>query len=200
MFIIYGCGGHGRSIADVLVDNGEEDIVFVDENAKDGEKIMGIPVMKSMPEKFAAGDKVILAIGDNDKRKHVATENPDWPYSSVVAHDAYVSRFAEIGLGTFVAHGAYVGPRSRIGQQVIINTHAVVEHDCEIGEFSHVAPGAVALGGVRMGSKIFLGGGTVTRNNVMIADNITVGAGSVVVKNIREGGTYVGMPAVLLKR
>ena len=188
MFIIYGCGGHGRSLADVLIDNGEEDIVFVDDNAKNGEKIMGIPVMKSMPKKFAAGDKVILAIG------------PDWPYSSVVARDAYVSRFAEIGIGTFVAHGAYVGPRSHIGQQCIINTHTVVEHDCEIGEFSHVAPGAVALGGVRMGSKIFLGGGTVTRNNVMIADNITVGAGSVVVKNIREGGTYVGMPAVLLKR
>ena len=200
MFIIYGCGGHGRSVADVLIDNGEKNIVFVDENARDGEKIMNIPVIKDMPDSFSPDDKVILAIGDNEKRSEVAMNNPDWPYASAVANDAYVSRFAEIGVGAFIAHGAYVGPRSVIGEHVIINTHAVVEHDCVVGEFSHIAPGAIMLGNVCIGMGAYVGGGATARNNVNITDSVTVGIGAAVVRDITESGIYAGVPICIIKK
>ena len=45
-WVIIGCGGHARSIADVILDNDQyADIVFLDKNAKNNEKLFGFPII-----------------------------------------------------------------------------------------------------------------------------------------------------------
>jgi serine acetyltransferase len=70
-----------------------------------------------------------------------------------------------------------------------------VEHDNVIGDYVHISPRAALGGTVSVGACSHVGIGATVKNNVDICDNCVIGAGAVVVKNICEGGTYVGVPA-----
>lgn len=199
MLVILGCGGHGRSIADVFLNYCEASskkasFCFVDSNAKNEEKIFGQPVYSDLPM-LRENDTAILAIGDNASRKKVFERHRNLPYISLIAFDATVGTKARIGQGCFVAHRAYIGPECALGIHSIINTGAIVEHECQIGDFSHIAPGSVVAGRTRIGNCVFLGAGTVVGDHITIADDIVVGAGAVVTRDLKEPGIYVGVPA-----
>ena len=64
---IIGCGGHGRNVADVALSLYPKDnIFFVDEKAKKNEKILGISVLKKLPDN---AEKSHVASGKNLNRK-----------------------------------------------------------------------------------------------------------------------------------
>ena len=64
---LLGCGGHARSIADVILANDSEaNIIFVDNAARDGEIILGFPVVRDAPTEARA---FVPAIGDNEQRE-----------------------------------------------------------------------------------------------------------------------------------
>ena len=68
--IIFGCGGHARSITNAIISNGDDmDILFADNNAKIDEKIMGFPVVYNYD--LYEDWNYIIAIGDNDKRRKI---------------------------------------------------------------------------------------------------------------------------------
>ena len=70
---IFGCGGHARSVADVVLNNQPKaKIIFVDSAAKEGEKILGFPVQKTLTEKTVIN---YCAIGDNLTRKKCFEKN-----------------------------------------------------------------------------------------------------------------------------
>ena len=47
---------------------------------------------------------------------------------------------------------------------------------------------------MRIGSHTHVGMDATVKNNTEICSDCTIGAGAVVVKNIKEPGTYVGVP------
>ncbi|MDR0291619.1 MAG: NeuD/PglB/VioB family sugar acetyltransferase [Elusimicrobium sp.] len=188
--ILVGCGGHARSVADVLLsDNPSAEIIFVDVNAGDGEKIFGFPVLKKMP---AAAARVHCAVGDNLKRKAVWRKTN----MSVISKDAYISPSAKVGRGVFIGRGAHIGPLAEIGDGCIINTSCVIEHSARVGNFCHVSVGTIICGRVELGDNVFAGAGSVVKDAVRICSNVTVGAGAAAVKNIAAAGVYTGVPAV----
>ena len=67
--VIYGCGGHARSVADVALSNGIRHLIFVDEQARKDEKIFNFDVIKKYEKKDH--DSCIVAIGDNRERSNV---------------------------------------------------------------------------------------------------------------------------------
>ena len=68
-YVIIGCGGHAKSILDVILFNEPAaDVVFLDKNAKENEKILNCPVVKDYNIK---DEKVIIGIGDNVKRRNL---------------------------------------------------------------------------------------------------------------------------------
>lgn len=190
--VIIGCGGHARSIADVILHkDSSAELLFVDENARPGERIMGFPVLASIPEE---GGRLVLGIGDNARRRCLAG---DTRYHTVIARTAVVSRFASIADGCFVGHGAHIGPEAVIGRGTVVNTNAVVEHEVHIGEFCHVAPNSVICGRSTIGSNVFIGAGASIKDSVAICSDVVIGAGAVIVKDIVTPGIYTGCPARL---
>ena len=193
--VIIGCGGHARSVADVyLFNNPDAEIVFVEENAKDGEEILGFPALKSYDIK---NEKVFIAIGDNKAReselkKHKTTE-------TIVSKKACIGKDVELGNGVFIAHEAHVGVGSKIGEGTIINSSALVDHEVLIGKNCHIAPNSTICGRCTIGKNTFVGAGATIIDKLTISDNVTVGAGAVVIKNIDKPGTYVGNPARKIK-
>lgn len=191
---ILGCGGHARSVADVILDNNpSQRLVFVDKNARENETILTFPVIKSLP---AEAEAVFVAIGDNAKRRKLAEGKK---LINVISKRAYVSSSAKLADGIFVGDGAHIGPLVQIGCGTIINTNAVIEHEDVIDDWTHVSVNATICGHVRVGKEVFLGAGSVVKDGIAICDNVTIGAGGIVIKNIGEKGIYVGVPTRRIK-
>lgn len=195
--LILGFGGHARSVADVALAVGIEELLFVDANARDGENFVGHEVVRefagTLPERWAC----LPAAGDNERRQKQFTEAYErgWPLATLIAPGASLGAGASIGEGSFVARHAHVGPMARVGKCVIINTGAAVEHECVVGDFVHVSVNATLAGRSRLGDLVFLGAGGTVIDSVDVGSHITVGAGGVVVASITSPGTYVGVPA-----
>lgn len=189
-YYLVGCGGHSRSIADVLLTNDAGvNLVFIDPNAAAQKEVFGFPVVENPP---ADADGFVPAAGPNERR---ARESEGRRLVSVVASNAHIGVRAEIGDGVFVGSLAHIGPETKIGRGAIVNTSAVVEHNCRVGEFAHIAPGAVVCGGVMIGERTLIGARAVVKPNLHIVADVVVGAGAVVVDDIAEPGSYVGCPA-----
>lgn len=197
--VIFGCGGHARSVADVALSNGIREMLFVDAKARPSERLLGFPVITEVEFTSMNMQKPIflVALGDNQTRERVFGELVKRGLSPVdlVAHDAHRGVGVTIGAGTFVGNGAHLGPEVNIGQNTIINTRAVVEHGTHVGTHSHVAVNATLAGFVHVGDRVMIGASATIIDRVSICSDAIVGAGSVVVRDIVEPGVYMGVPA-----
>ena len=195
--VIFGCGGHARSILNTLLDNDRNtEIIIVDKNAKDNEKIMGFVVYRDY--ELEENDAYIIAVGNNDARRKMHDSIKKCHYGkcvSVISCSSYMGMETHVGTGTFIAPHAYVGPQAKIGNNTIINTGSVIEHETVIGDYTHIAPHATICGRSRIGNNVFCGAGSTVIDRISICENVVIGAGAVVVNDILEAGTYVGVPA-----
>lgn len=190
-WIIIGCGGHAKSIADVLLYNDENvDIIFLDKNAKKNEKVLGFNVVSDYE---ITDEKIIVGLGDNKKRKDLSLKYYK-NLSNVVSKKSYVAKSVNLGKGIFVAHNAHVGVLSKIDDFTVVNTGANIDHECILEKTSFVAPNATLCGKVHLKENVFLGACATVLPNIQICSNSIIGAGSVVINDIDKSGTYVGNP------
>lgn len=187
---IIGCGGHARSVAEVLLSQDVKSIVFVDKNGRPGETVLGFPVITELPKEVVS---VHVASGDNHIRAEYGQQND----FTIIAPDAYVAESCQVGEGSFIAHKAFCAVEATIGKGCIINTGAVVEHQVSIGDYTHIAPNSTICGKCKIGNSVLVGAGTIIKPDITVGDNIIIGAGSVVVTDLTKPGTYYGIPAKL---
>ena len=196
---IMGASGHCKVVAEIALENGYDNIVFVDLN----------PTIDMLGEYQVADEDTdlenfinekydfIVGIGDAKIRRKVQ-EKLIAKGASIVTliHPAAAIAYdVSIGTGTVIMAGAVVNPGTKIGDGCIINTCASVDHDNTIGDYVHISVGSHTAGTVAMGDNCWLGIGAVVSNNLSICADCTIGAGAVVVKNIIKLGTYIGVPA-----
>ena len=193
--VLMGFGGHARSVADVALTAGYRQLLFVDENAADGELFLEFPVQGSMPPPESHWVYMPCA-GDNHRRHAQMREliQKNLKVATIISPSATVGYGATMAQGCFVGHHAHIGPLTRLGAGCIINTGAVVEHDCVLGECSHVSVQSCVAGRSRLGDRVFVGAGSVVIDKVSIVSDVIVGAGGVVVNSIDAVGVYVGVP------
>ncbi len=199
---IWGGGGHGHVVADLLRTVGGWDIAgFIDNLHPKGSAIVGLPVLgdaDSLPGIIQQGvDHIVVAIGACDARArmlaHVRSLGFQTP--TLIHPSCILSPSASVGTACVLCAGALVGAQSRIEDGVILNTRASVDHDVHVGYCSHVAPGAVLCGFITVGRETWIGAGAVVRDHLAIGERVMVGAGAVVVKNVPDGRTVYGNPA-----
>ena len=99
---------------------------------------------------------------------------------------AVISKFANIGQGTFIGKNAVVNAGTFVGEHCIINTGAILEHDCLVGNFCHVSVGSILCGGVTVGNGVFVGAGSTVVQMLTIASDSMIGAHSTVLTNVGE--------------
>ncbi len=91
---IFGCGGHARSVVDVLLDNDPSaNVVFIDEKARENEKIFSLQVVSGID--FHEVVCCFVAIGDNLKRETMFAEaKKKSQIVNIVSKLSYLSNFA----------------------------------------------------------------------------------------------------------
>lgn len=190
---IIGASGHGKVVADIARRNGYKEIVFLDDDDSIHE-CGGYPVIGKSTEAGMMDADVIIGIGNADVRKQIQESIPDEKLVTLIHPDAVVAEDVVIGKGTVVMAGTVINPEVRIGKGCIINTCSSVDHDCVVGDYVHIAVGSHLCGTVTVGNGTWIGAGATVSNNVSICSDCMIGAGAVIVNDIREGGTYVGVP------
>jgi sugar O-acyltransferase (sialic acid O-acetyltransferase NeuD family) len=204
--VVYGAGGHGKVVADILLSLSQHEVVgFIDGNESlYGSTVLGLPVCggESWLRKQSTTDHwgVALGIGNNYVRGQIVSRLRGLQLLLVIHPSATVSRSAELGEGTVVMAGAVINPGAQVGRGAIINSGAVVEHDVVIGDYAHVSPSSAMGGGARLGEMSHLGLGAVVLPGIKVGDRSIVGAGACVTKPVPSNTTVVGVPAKPLLR
>jgi len=195
--IIYGGGGHGKSVIEMLRLLGKYHLVgVVDDGLAAGTEILGLPVL---------GGKEILAglyrkglcravnavggIGNLLPRLQVfaALKDVGFICPTVVHPTAFVEASASLADGIQVFPHAYIGSSSRVGFGSIVNTGAIVSHDCMIGETANLSPGAILAGAVQVGDKTLIGMGVTVNLEVKIGSGVRIGNGATIKADVPDG-------------
>lgn len=192
--VIIGASGHGKVIADIAKKNGYHEIVFLDDDENIHE-CGGYPVVGRSHEVETINADVIVGIGNASIRKKIQKSIPERKMATLIHPSAVVAEDVIIGVGTVIMAGTVINPGARIGKGCIINTCASIDHDCNVGDYVHIAVGSHLCGTVSVGDETWIGAGATVSNNISICSKCMIGAGAVVIKDAKESGIYIGVPA-----
>jgi len=195
--LIYGAGGNGKVCADIAKKMGYEDIIFCDDNSSIN-NLDEYKVIHSLDGINIDEYDFFNAIGDNKTRENI-TNKLSIKMATLIHPTAVIGENVFIDEGSVIMAKAVINPGCKIGKGVIINTCSSLDHDDIINDFSHISINSHLAGTVVLGKRVFVGMSSTIINNVNICDDVIIGAGATVINNIDKVGTYVGVPAKLIK-
>lgn len=187
--ILLGGGGHCKSVIDVAESVGYTILGILDKPELVGNKVLDYEIIGTDDDIPQYVDKAefLITVGQIKSpaiRQKLAllVMRAGGKFATIIAKDAYVSKYATIGAGTVVMHKAVLNADACIGEHCIINTMANIEHEVQIGGFCHVSTGVMINGNCVIGDEVFIGSGSVLYNGISVIDNAIIPAGSVVRK------------------
>lgn len=187
--ILLGGGGHCKSVIDVAESAGYAILGILDKPELVGTKVLGYEIIGTDDDipLYVNKAEFLITVGQIKSpaiRKKLAllVMRAGGKFATVIANDAYVSKYTKIGKGAVIMHKAEVNADACIGEHCIINTMANIEHEVQIGGFCHVSTGVMVNGNCVIGDGVFIGSGSVLYNGISVIDNAIIPAGSVVRK------------------
>lgn len=202
--VIIGAGGHGIVVADIFwlmhrAHAGLTPVGFIDDDPLlEGRITRGLPVLGADYKAIEdMADAVIVAIGDNQKRKAIYNhfKNQGVQLATAIHPSAVIAGNVPIGEGSMICAGAVVNPEAEIGADVILNTACSIDHHNKIGDHAHIAPGVHLGGNVSIGEGALVGIGATVMPGCKIGAWSIVGAGAVVVGDVPDRKVFAGVPA-----
>jgi acetyltransferase EpsM len=188
--VIYGGGGHAKSLIDLIQTLDGYDIVgIIDDGLEPGLEVMEIPVLgggQILSYLSARGVKLAVnavgGVGDIMSRVRIFHRIRDMGLScpTLIHPSAVVEISSNLEEGVQVLPHAYIGSEARIGFGAIINTGAVVSHDCRLGAYANIAPGAMLAGGVIIGEAVLVGMGATINLGVKVDNGARLGNSAVI--------------------
>lgn len=171
--ILLGGGGHCKSVIDVAESAGYTILGILDKPELVGTKVLDYEIIgtdDAIPQ-YVDKAEFLITVGQIKSpaiRQKLATlvEQAGGGFATIIANDAYVSKYATIGAGTIIMHKAVVNAEANIGEHCIINTMANIEHEVQIGDFCHISTGVMVNGNCKVPSGVFVGSQSVINNGV----------------------------------
>lgn len=95
--------------------------------------------------------------------------------------------------------------RAALGETIIrkgtkIDSQVVIAHNVEVGENSLIVSQAGIAGTAKVGKRLTLAGGAGINGHVKVGNNVTIGGRSGVISDIPDNETYLGAPAIPIRR
>ena len=166
----------------------------------DRKTLFDIPIVTSLDN--LKGSFFLTAIGNPQLKQQFydkARSNGLIPCAPLITKKTTVARSALLRDNTIVAPNATITSRVSIAHSATIHYGCTIGHDCNINEFFTALPGCNISGNVQIGKYVTVGANACIREKISICDNVFIGMGAAVVKDIKEAGTYVGVPAKRIK-
>jgi sugar O-acyltransferase (sialic acid O-acetyltransferase NeuD family) len=211
---IYGASGFGREVMPLLQEqvtkNNEtgNSIVFIDDNSEH-ERSNGYPVIsfESFWESPADQHHVSIAISNSRARQTIEKKCIDHDVNllSLRAQNAIILDEVRIGRGSIICPFTTLTSNITVGKQFQANIYSYVAHDCVIGDYVTFAPSVKCNGNVVIDEHAYIGTGAIIKQGQLgkplrIGKGAIVAAGSFVNKDIPDGMTVFGSPAIELTK
>lgn len=205
--IVYGAGGHGKVVYDILKQtSGVHVLGFIDDEKPRGEPILDTTVLGARETfiQLAREGKITSAVAafagvrnGNLLRQqfHALFRKHHIEPLGAVHPTAAISPYAKIHPTAQIFAGTIIGPSTIVGEGVIVNHGAQLDHDNTLGDYVHIAPGAKLMGTATVGDFAYIGAGATIRENLTIGEKTIVGMHSAVTKPVAVGATVMGVPA-----
>ena len=207
--VIFGAGGFGREIQWLIERINEvspqwEIKGYIDDGVSSGTVIDGYSVLGGSEYLLTYESElaVACAVGNARTRKKIIdniSRNKKLTFPNLIDPSVHMSKRIEFGRGNLICAANILTVDIQIGDFNIINLDCTVGHDVEMASYITIYPSVNISGCVSIGELCEIGTGTQIIQEKEITDEVIIGAGSVIMKDVKESGTYVGVPARKIK-
>ncbi len=195
--VIYGGGGHGKSLIELVrLLKSYQLVGVVDDGLPAGSEVLGVPVLggkEALGDLYRRGVRLAVnavgGIGNLGSRLQVFDTLAQAGFSCpVVVHPtAFVEASARLASGVQVFPHAYIGSSVQVGFGSIINTGAIISHDCRLEEAANLSPGAILAGAVQVGARVLIGMGVTVNLEVKVGTGARIGNGATIKADVPAG-------------
>lgn len=207
--VIYGAGGFGREVAQLLTDLNEREptwsvLGYISDDATiHGSTIGDLPVLGGSDWVRARTQPLSIAFGVGSpalKRRLVErVRTPHLSFPTLLHPTVTMGKRVSLGEGTIVCAGSVITVDIQLGAFSTVNLCCTIGHDAVLGEYTTMAPSVNVSGNVTVGDGTDLGTGSKVIQGVAIGEWSIVGAGAVVSRDLPANVTAVGVPAKAIK-
>ena len=208
---IYGFGGYGREIASIIksiniVKPTWNIIGFFDDDKSKlgleneyGKVLGGIDFVNSYDKELS----VVMAIASPNVLEKIITNinNPNLSFPNIIAPTVFFfdKETFNIGYGNVICHHCRVSTDVTMGNFSLINGCCSFGHDVKLGNYNMMQPETRVSGETTIGNKNFFGVRCTILQGLKIGNETRIGAGSFIIRKTKDGQTYFGNPAKMLK-
>ena len=188
---LYGYGGHAREVAAQI---GQEVEFYVDDEYANN---ISQPISTFNPKTH----RMMVAVGDSKDRFDLVQKLPKETKFFTFIHPTalIMDKNIKIGEGSFIGANSILTTNIKIGKHAILNRGNQIGHDTIIGDYFSAMPGAIISGNVRIYDCVYVGTNSSVKEKIYIHSLSTIGMNGCVTKNIKQPGTYIGVPAKQIK-
>ena len=207
---IYGAGGFGREVACLLKRINSvspqwnllgffDDGITAGTTNEYGSVLGGLEVANEWDRPIS----VVFAIGSPKVvyRLYESITNPNIDFPNLIAPDVLIvdqDNFS-MGKGNIISYGCLFSCNTHIGNFNMFNGFITVGHDAVVGDFNAFMPSVRISGGVSVGNRNFFGVNSVVLQYIPIGNDTVIGGSSLIIRKTKDGNTYVGIPAQIVK-
>ncbi len=201
--VIYGAGGLGRVVRDILAVAGRyTPVAFLDsDRARHGTQVDGLPVIggvQAWRDLQRRGWRcVVVALGDNAARVELAgvLEERGAQLVSAIHPLASVAASAILGRHVIIGPRAVVCVNATVGAHTVLLSGAIVEHDSTLGRGVRLDPAVRLAGNVTIEAGASVGVGACVIPGRCVGAGANVAPGAVVIRDVPAGAAVGGAPA-----
>lgn len=209
--LIYGAGGFGREIACVLnainkVKPTWNLLGFLDDGITPGMQneygtVLGdLDFLNNYKEEVA----VALAIGSATVVQKLVSgiQNEKVWFPNIIAPNVlfFDDQNVTLGRGNIVTFGCRFSCHVELGDFNILNGQVSLGHDVIMGNCNVLMPETRISGEAIIGDGNFFGVRSLVLQGIRIGNHTRIGTGSVVMRKTKDGMTYFGNPAKILRQ
>ncbi len=208
---IFGSSGHACDVADIAIDVGYLNIVFLNDSEKSAQ-VGGIQVLNERPETLQGlvqdGFQFAIGIGRPDIRQKVYLQNPKLDYPNLIHTTVTFGKGSlkdiTSKIGIVCAAGSRISNSVSLGDFCFFGMNSIVGHDGFIEAFSSIMPGVALSGNVHIEKGVYIGCNASIRQGsptkkLIVGSESVVGMGAVVLDDVPSNHTAIGVPARLAK-
>lgn len=208
---IYGFGGYGREIASIIksintVKPTWNILGFFDDDQSKlgleneyGKVLGGIDFVNSYDKELS----VVMAIASPNVLEKIITNinNHNLSFPNIIAPTVFFfdKETFNIGYGNVFCHHCRVSTDVTMGNFNLINGCCSFGHDVKLGNYNMMQPETRVSGETTIGNKNFFGVRCTILQGLKIGNETRIGAGSFIIRKTKDGQTYFGNPAKMLK-
>jgi sugar O-acyltransferase (sialic acid O-acetyltransferase NeuD family) len=206
--IIIGAGGYGREVYNLAIQCSEYGVDFVikgflDDNPNSLDGFDGYPgIIDSVKNYEIQKDDVFTCAIGTVKTKKYCVElilSKGGEFINLIHPTTIFNSNVKLGIGLIVFMYSNISNDCSISDFVTIQGFAGIGHDSKIGKWCHLNAYSFMGGFAILEEEVCLNTRATVLPNITVRKEATVGAMSLVIRNVKEGTTVFGVPAMKLK-